>query len=70
MQEAGGADFYDRIYASERPEIFLKAPRSRTVGPGGEVGIRSDSHWNVSHPTSSRSPPTTWPSSASKASAN
>ena len=48
--EAGGADFYDRIYASERPEIFLKATRSRTVGPGGEVGIRSDSRWNVPEP--------------------
>jgi len=48
--EAGGADYYDRIYASERPEIFLKATRSRTVGPGGEVGIRSDSRWNVPEP--------------------
>ena len=48
--EAGGADFYDRIYASERPEIFLKATRSRAVGPGGEVGIRSDSRWNVPEP--------------------
>ena len=48
--EAGGADFYDRIYASERPEIFLKATRSRTVGPGGDVGIRSDSRWNVPEP--------------------
>ena len=48
--EAGGADYYDRIYASERPEIFLKATRSRAVGPGGEVGIRSDSRWNVPEP--------------------
>jgi len=48
--EAGGADFYDRVYASERPEIFLKATRSRTVGPGGEVGIRADSRWNVPEP--------------------
>jgi 2-dehydro-3-deoxy-D-arabinonate dehydratase len=48
--EAGGADFYDRIYAAERPEIFLKATRTRTVGPGGEVGIRSDSRWNVPEP--------------------
>ena len=48
--EAGGADFYDRIYASARPEIFLKATRSRTVGPGGEVGIRGDARWNVPEP--------------------
>ena len=48
--EAGGADFYDRVYASERPEIFLKATRSRTVGPGGEVGIRGDARWNVPEP--------------------
>lgn len=48
--EAGGADFYDRIYASERPEIFLKATRARTVGPGDDVGIRADSRWNVPEP--------------------
>jgi len=48
--EAGGADFYDRIYAADRPEIFLKATRSRTVGPGGDVGIRADSRWNVPEP--------------------
>ncbi len=48
--EAGGADYYDRIYASERPEIFFKATRSRAVGPGGAVGIRADSRWNVPEP--------------------
>jgi 2-dehydro-3-deoxy-D-arabinonate dehydratase len=48
--EAGGADYYDRIYLSERPEIFLKGTRSRTVGPGEAVGIRGDSGWNVPEP--------------------
>jgi 2-dehydro-3-deoxy-D-arabinonate dehydratase len=48
--EAGGADYYDRIYVSERPELFFKASRSRTVGPGGAVGIRGDSRWNVPEP--------------------
>jgi 2-dehydro-3-deoxy-D-arabinonate dehydratase len=48
--EAGGADYYDRIYVAERPEIFLKGTRSRTVGPGAAVGIREDAAWNVPEP--------------------
>jgi 2-dehydro-3-deoxy-D-arabinonate dehydratase len=48
--EAGGADYYDRIYAAERPEIFLKGTRSRAVGPGDAVGIRADAAWNVPEP--------------------
>ena len=35
--EAGGADFYDRIYTADRPETFLEATRTRTVGPGGHA---------------------------------
>jgi 2-dehydro-3-deoxy-D-arabinonate dehydratase len=46
--EAGGADSYDRIYAAERPEIFLKGTRSRAVGPGDDVGIRADATWKTS----------------------
>ena len=48
--EAGGADYYDRVYDSQRPEIFLKGTRLRAVGPGDEVGIRGDSSWNVPEP--------------------
>ncbi len=41
------SDVYDRVYRAERPELFFKATPHRVVGHGGEVGIRSDSDWNV-----------------------
>jgi 2-dehydro-3-deoxy-D-arabinonate dehydratase len=41
------ASVYDRVYQAERPELFFKATPRRVVGHGGEVGIRSDSDWNV-----------------------
>jgi len=41
------ADVYDRVYRAERPELFFKATPHRVVGHEGEVGIRSDSEWNV-----------------------
>ncbi len=49
-KEAGGGDFYDRVYAAERPEIFFKATGRRVVGPGDRVGIRSDAKWSVPEP--------------------
>ena len=49
-KDAGGGDFYDRVYDAERPEIFFKATPHRVVGPGGQVRIRSDSRWNVPEP--------------------
>ena len=49
-QTAGGGDFYDRVYAAERPELFFKATPHRVAGPGGAVRIRRDSHWNVPEP--------------------
>jgi 2-dehydro-3-deoxy-D-arabinonate dehydratase len=51
MEESeGGGSFYDRVYAAERPEIFLKATPSRVVGPSGPVRIRRDAQWNVPEP--------------------
>ena len=47
---AGGGDFYDRVYAAERPELFLKATPHRTVGPGQAMHLRSDSKWIVPEP--------------------
>lgn len=41
------ADIYDRVYRAQRPELFFKATANRVVGPEAEVGIRSDSDWNV-----------------------
>ena len=49
-KDAGGGDFYDRVYAAERPELFFKATPHRVVGPGGNVRIRGDSKWNVPEP--------------------
>lgn len=49
-RDAGGGDFYDRVYTAERPELFFKAVGSRVVGPGQPVRIRADSKWNVPEP--------------------
>lgn len=49
-EDAGGGDFYDRVYGAERPELFLKATAHRVVGPGAAVRIRRDSAWNVPEP--------------------
>jgi 2-dehydro-3-deoxy-D-arabinonate dehydratase len=49
-REAGGGNFYDKVYHAERPELFFKATPHRVVGPGGKVRIRSDSKWNVPEP--------------------
>ncbi len=49
-QDAGGGDFYARVYHAARPELFFKATGRRVVGPGAAVRIRSDSHWNVAEP--------------------
>jgi 2-dehydro-3-deoxy-D-arabinonate dehydratase len=47
---AGGGDFYDRVYAAERPELFFKATGRRVVGPRAAVRIRSDAKWSVPEP--------------------
>ncbi|WP_100408321.1 fumarylacetoacetate hydrolase family protein [Bacillus solitudinis] len=44
------ATFYDKVYEAKRPEIFLKSTSSRTVGPGEEVYLRSDSTWQIPEP--------------------
>jgi 2-dehydro-3-deoxy-D-arabinonate dehydratase len=48
--DAGGGNFYDRVYAAERPELFFKATGRGVVGPGGAVRIRSDAKWSVPEP--------------------
>jgi 2-dehydro-3-deoxy-D-arabinonate dehydratase len=47
---AGGGDFYDRVYAAKRPELFFKSAAHRAVGSGRHVRIRKDSNWNVPEP--------------------
>jgi 2-dehydro-3-deoxy-D-arabinonate dehydratase len=49
-KDAGGGNFYDRVYSAERPELFFKSTATRTVGAGGKVRIRSDAHWSVPEP--------------------
>lgn len=49
-KDAGGGDFYDRVYDADRPEIFFKATAIRTVGHGGSMHLRDDSKWIVPEP--------------------
>ena len=49
-KDAGGGNFYDRVYSAERPELFFKSTASRTVGAGGKVRIRADARWSVPEP--------------------
>jgi 2-dehydro-3-deoxy-D-arabinonate dehydratase len=46
-EESGGHDFYDQVYAAERPELFFKAAPGRVRGPGTRIGVRADSGWDV-----------------------
>jgi 2-dehydro-3-deoxy-D-arabinonate dehydratase len=49
-RDAGGSDFYNRVYLAERPELFFKANPQRVAGHGQKVRIRKDSSWNVPEP--------------------
>jgi 2-dehydro-3-deoxy-D-arabinonate dehydratase len=42
--------FYDKVYHSERPEIFFKSTAARTIGPNQDVFLRSDSNWQIPEP--------------------
>jgi 2-dehydro-3-deoxy-D-arabinonate dehydratase len=44
-------DVYALVYDADRPELFMKdAQMRRTVGPGGNIRVRSDSSWMVPEP--------------------
>lgn len=53
-EDAGDSDSfgraYDAVYDAERPELFFKATKHRTVGSGEHVRIREDSTWDVPEP--------------------
>ena len=49
-KNAGGSDFYARVYEAERPVLFFKATPARVVGHNGTVRIRKDSTWDVPEP--------------------
>lgn len=51
MEESeAAASCYDRVYLSERPELFMKATPHRVSGPDQPLRIRQDSNWNVPEP--------------------
>lgn len=49
-KDAGGGDFYGRVYEAVRPECFFKSTAHRVVGNKGFVRIRKDSTWDVPEP--------------------
>jgi 2-dehydro-3-deoxy-D-arabinonate dehydratase len=49
-KDAGGGDFYDRVYTAERPELFFKAVAHKVAGPESHVKIRRDATWSVPEP--------------------
>jgi 2-dehydro-3-deoxy-D-arabinonate dehydratase len=49
-QDAGGGDFYDRVYTAERPELFFKALAHKVAGPDSHVKVRRDATWSVPEP--------------------
>jgi 2-dehydro-3-deoxy-D-arabinonate dehydratase len=49
-ESESAASVYDKVYTAERPELFFKATPHRVAGPGQNVRIRADAHWNVPEP--------------------
>jgi len=49
-KDAGGGDFYDRVYSADRPELFFKALAHKVAGPYSSVNIRRDATWSVPEP--------------------
>ena len=49
-RESGTPDIYSNIYNADRPEVFFKSTEERCLGPFEELGIRSDSNWDVPEP--------------------
>jgi len=49
-KDAGGGDFYQKVYDAERPELFFKALSHRVAAHKQDVYIRKDSSWDVPEP--------------------
>ena len=49
-EESGVPDVYQRVYESDRPELFFKGNAVRTRGNGERIGIRYDSAASVPEP--------------------
>lgn len=42
--------FYDKVYDAERPELFLKSTKERTIATNKDLFLRSDSNWQIPEP--------------------
>jgi 2-dehydro-3-deoxy-D-arabinonate dehydratase len=49
-KDAGGGDFYERVYEADRPELFFKSSAQRISAPGSPLRVRRDSRWTVPEP--------------------
>jgi len=49
-RESHGSTIYTRVYAAERPELFMKAIGYQAVSSDDDVGIRYDASWSVPEP--------------------
>ncbi len=49
-RESDNSTIYTRVYAAERPELFLKAIGYEVVSNRDSVGIRNDATWSVPEP--------------------
>lgn len=49
-RESNNSTIYTRVYAAERPEIFMKAIGYHAVSSGDDVGIRYDATWSIPEP--------------------
>ncbi len=49
-ESAGAAQFYDKVYTADRPELFMKATPERVVAPDRPIRVRADSKWSVPEP--------------------
>ena len=49
-KDAGGGDFYARVYDAARPELFFKSTAHRCVAHREAIRIRGDAKWSVPEP--------------------
>lgn len=50
VAKINGKTIYEKVYDSERPEIFFKGTQQRCSPPNGNISIRSDSTWTLPEP--------------------
>jgi 2-dehydro-3-deoxy-D-arabinonate dehydratase len=50
MEESSEQSVYDKVYAADRAELFMKSPAWRVVTDGEPIGLRADSGHDVPEP--------------------